>query len=406
MSNESGVPVDAELIVSVARHALRPCGSAPRPSCRSSPSPPTPWPSCTSAGWTSRAPPTSCRSRWTSWSRSPGGPTRPTWARRCSATSCCARSSPRRRPARPGHSLDDELHLLTVHGVLHLLGYDHAEPDEEREMFALQATLLADWRRSRSAAAARAAQRRSDSAVLGTVGLDDPDRHDDRSRCSSSRSLLVPVAGLFAAADAALNSVSRAHVESLVREGTPGARALAKVVADRPRHVNLLLLLRLAAETTATVLVTVAFVQIFATPVGRGAGGRGGDGGGVATSSSASAPARWVASTPTASAWLLAAPGAGARHPARAAVAAAHRDRQHGHARAGLPGGPVLVRDRAARAGRHGQHVRRRRRGRAPDDPLGVRAGRHVRPRRHGAPPRRRVDRARHHRREGRCGSR
>src|SRR5689334_24709058 len=41
-----------------------------------------------------------------------------------------------------GHSLDDELHLLTVHGVLHLLGYDHAGPDEEREMFALQATLL------------------------------------------------------------------------------------------------------------------------------------------------------------------------------------------------------------------------------------------------------------------------
>ena len=75
--------------------------------------------------------------------------------------------------ANSGHSLDDELHLLTVHGVLHLLGYDHAEPDEEREMFALQATLLADWRRSRSAAAARAAQRRSDSAVLGTVGLDD-----------------------------------------------------------------------------------------------------------------------------------------------------------------------------------------------------------------------------------------
>jgi len=75
--------------------------------------------------------------------------------------------------------------------------------------------------------------------------------------------LLVPVAGLFAAADAALNSVSRAHVESLVREGTPGARALAKLVADRPRHVNLLLLLRLAAETTAAVLATVASVQFF-----------------------------------------------------------------------------------------------------------------------------------------------
>jgi probable rRNA maturation factor len=73
-----------------------------------------------------------------------------------------------------GHGLDDELHLLTVHGVLHLLGYDHAEPDEEREMFALQSTLLSQWRRSRKEAAARAAQRRSDSAVLGTGGLEDP----------------------------------------------------------------------------------------------------------------------------------------------------------------------------------------------------------------------------------------
>ena len=41
-----------------------------------------------------------------------------------------------------GHALSDELHLLTVHGVLHLLGYDHAEPDEEREMFDLQRNLL------------------------------------------------------------------------------------------------------------------------------------------------------------------------------------------------------------------------------------------------------------------------
>ncbi|PPA56233.1 rRNA maturation RNase YbeY [Micromonospora chalcea] len=49
-----------------------------------------------------------------------------------------------------GHSAADELHLLTVHGVLHLLGYDHAEPEEEREMFGLQARLLASWRSTRS----------------------------------------------------------------------------------------------------------------------------------------------------------------------------------------------------------------------------------------------------------------
>jgi probable rRNA maturation factor len=72
-----------------------------------------------------------------------------------------------------GHGLEDELHLLTVHGVLHLLGYDHAEPEEEREMFGLQTTLLADWRTGREQAAAAEARRRSDSAVLGAVGLED-----------------------------------------------------------------------------------------------------------------------------------------------------------------------------------------------------------------------------------------
>ena len=45
---------------------------------------------------------------------------------------------------------DDEMRLLTIHGILHLLGYDHAEPDEEREMFTLQARLLAEWQGVRS----------------------------------------------------------------------------------------------------------------------------------------------------------------------------------------------------------------------------------------------------------------
>jgi probable rRNA maturation factor len=48
-----------------------------------------------------------------------------------------------------GHSTGDELHLLCTHGILHLLGYDHAEPDEEREMFALQKALLERWRAHR-----------------------------------------------------------------------------------------------------------------------------------------------------------------------------------------------------------------------------------------------------------------
>ena len=41
-----------------------------------------------------------------------------------------------------GHPLIDELLLLTTHGILHLLGFDHAEPDEEKEMFGLQRDIL------------------------------------------------------------------------------------------------------------------------------------------------------------------------------------------------------------------------------------------------------------------------
>ena len=47
-----------------------------------------------------------------------------------------------------GHGTVAELDLLTVHGILHLLGYDHAEPEEHKEMFGLQDELLAAWRSS------------------------------------------------------------------------------------------------------------------------------------------------------------------------------------------------------------------------------------------------------------------
>jgi probable rRNA maturation factor len=56
----------------------------------------------------------------------------------------------RQQAAQAGHSFEDELHLLTTHGILHLLGYDHAEPEEEKEMFGLQKQLLDDWRAGRS----------------------------------------------------------------------------------------------------------------------------------------------------------------------------------------------------------------------------------------------------------------
>ena len=51
--------------------------------------------------------------------------------------------------AAAGHGTTAELELLTTHGILHLLGYDHAEPEEHAEMFGLQDEILAAWRESR-----------------------------------------------------------------------------------------------------------------------------------------------------------------------------------------------------------------------------------------------------------------
>lgn len=58
---------------------------------------------------------------------------------------CPAVSS--KQAAAAGHSQRDELGVLLTHGILHLLGYDHGEPDEERLMFGLQGQLVAEWNR-------------------------------------------------------------------------------------------------------------------------------------------------------------------------------------------------------------------------------------------------------------------
>jgi probable rRNA maturation factor len=48
-----------------------------------------------------------------------------------------------------GHSTSAELELLCTHGILHLLGYDHGDEAEEREMFGLQTQLLEAWTQSK-----------------------------------------------------------------------------------------------------------------------------------------------------------------------------------------------------------------------------------------------------------------
>jgi probable rRNA maturation factor len=77
----------------------------------------------------------------------PGSPDRPTPPGLLGDIVLCPQVAESQAQA-AGHALMDELILLTTHGLLHLLGFDHAEPDEEREMFGLQKTLIEGFARA------------------------------------------------------------------------------------------------------------------------------------------------------------------------------------------------------------------------------------------------------------------
>jgi probable rRNA maturation factor len=74
------------------------------------------------------------------------------------------------------HGTEDEISLLAAHGILHLLGYDHAEPEEHAAMFGLQDKLLGSWRTAQGAAdgagAGPADGAGTDSAGTDSAGTD------------------------------------------------------------------------------------------------------------------------------------------------------------------------------------------------------------------------------------------
>jgi CBS domain containing-hemolysin-like protein len=75
--------------------------------------------------------------------------------------------------------------------------------------------------------------------------------------------VLIVVAGLLAAAEAALSSFSRVRAEELLREERTGAKRLVRITEDPPSYLNTVLLLRMAAETTAIVLVAFVVADAF-----------------------------------------------------------------------------------------------------------------------------------------------
>ncbi len=76
--------------------------------------------------------------------------------------------------------------------------------------------------------------------------------------------VLILLGGLFSAIDAAISTVSMARVEELVRDERPGSVRLSRLVRERPRYINLVVLLRIACEATATVLLVAYLHDRFA----------------------------------------------------------------------------------------------------------------------------------------------
>ncbi|MGK8508828.1 hemolysin family protein [Nocardia asiatica] len=75
--------------------------------------------------------------------------------------------------------------------------------------------------------------------------------------------LLVSLGGVFAGVDSALNTISPARVEDLMRADRPGAVRLSRIVADRARYVNLMVLLRILCEIGATVLLAAGLMTVW-----------------------------------------------------------------------------------------------------------------------------------------------
>ena len=74
--------------------------------------------------------------------------------------------------------------------------------------------------------------------------------------------VLVPIGGLFAALDAALNTASIARVEDMARSDRPGAQSLLRVLSERAKYVNLAVLLRILCAVSATVLLVAGLKDL------------------------------------------------------------------------------------------------------------------------------------------------
>ena len=139
-----------------------------------------------------------------------------------------------------GHSERDEVGLLLTHGILHLLGYDHAEPDEERLMFGLQTRLVGEWASLTAAAEAAGGGR---TAMTGGDVM------------AVVIAIIAEVAaGFLVAIESAVSRTSAARAQELADEDVRGAASLLVVVSDPARYITTVLFVRIVLSVLAVVI--------------------------------------------------------------------------------------------------------------------------------------------------------
>ncbi len=148
INNESGLPVDAEAVVAQARFQLKELRIHPAAELSVLFVDEAAM-AALHMQWMDEPGPTDVLSFPMDELREPGADEEPTEGLLGDIVICPQVAA--RQAAEQGHSRDREMSMLLTHGLLHLLGHDHAEPDEHARMFGLQDRLLTAWVQHRDA---------------------------------------------------------------------------------------------------------------------------------------------------------------------------------------------------------------------------------------------------------------
>ena len=148
-------------------------------------------------------------------------------------------------------SFDDEVALLVVHGLLHLLGMDHEDDAEAERMEALEQQLLKRFYRVSHEAL-------SVSTLLAASGF-----HAEDAILIVVIVVLLAGSGVLAMAETSLVRMNRIKAKSLVDEKKRGARQLARLVENPANFLNPILLLVLICQLVSATLVGIVAEHLF-----------------------------------------------------------------------------------------------------------------------------------------------